>query len=1265
MPTEPNREETIFAAALKLPTGERAAFLDRECAGDAQLHQRVEALLLADAQAGEFLEGPAPGVSAETVVVTTGVLPAAEKTGERIGRYKLLDKIGEGGFGDVWMAEQEEPVRRRVAFKIIKAGMDTREVVARFEAERQALALMDHPNIAHVFDGGATVTGRPYFVMELVRGVPIAKYCDEHRLSVDERLELFIQVCQAVQHAHQKGIIHRDLKPSNVLVALLEDRAVPKVIDFGIAKATAQRLTEKTLFTRFQQFVGTPAYMSPEQTGTNREDIDTRSDIYSLGVLLYELLTGRTPFETQKLLAAGYETILRTIREQEPPKPSTRLTTLSREELSVVAAGRRAAPEKLGKTVRGDLDWIVMKCLEKDRTRRYETATGLAADIARHLNNEPILAAPPSAAYRLRRFARRHRVALATTVAFGLVLEGGIVTSTWQFWRANRFGREAERQRQVATNEAARANRLLGESEQARQETERKRQALEASLYASRVSLAYQAWENGDVEEAEGLLALCPSALRGWEWHYLRRQCHQEILSFDAVGSHRERLRSHLDSFNIDTLGGQLVFSREGSRLYATGQQWGAAAFETTNGMRLMTVTTNATSPDRAFFSQDGSLFGWLPTGNEAGVLLDLATDDRRKLQLPFESARQHCLVAPSWRWAAFRRSNGVVVVSIPEMAEVGSFPCAPNSAQVHALSADGAWLVASSADGRGVTVWNVRTRKATLTIVEVNMPNSEPPQAIEFSRDNRRLAIVGKSSGPEPDRTILGVWDLERSRRLFVRTIPPWSTVCFAADNKYLIVSSLFLSPDGNDTLFLDAETGSDVLVLRADNASAHGERHWRFGFPTGDSGEGMIYGTRAIASPDGRSVALAVMDRTVQVIDTAAPFHRRVFRGHRSPAISIAFSPDGKRLASLDRRGFIKQWDLSRSDGLELATAWPDALSVSRDGRLVVWKDKEDDAQCSVLDPITLARGKGSFGLSSTDDFRDLVAMNRDQLVTAAGLWDVRLSERVLRFEESGINCGHLAACSNGRFVANARFTKGLGNWVGIWSTETGSRVGKVQASCPVSFGPFAHHDGSICMAFSPNGQFFAVATDRNDEIEIYRTMAKGDEPTELCRFRGRKSVLFGPDNNWLLCECPEGGFQRVDAASGKVLRKYSVRKRLLPDQDALAWELSPDGRLAVCYTAGLPVINLDTGETLYETGALPWRVWASFSPDGRRLAIPGGDQIVRVWSPETRSEVTRMPVRGSLVRFTADGTRLVVISPDGGLSVLNGSPNQESER
>jgi serine/threonine protein kinase/Flp pilus assembly protein TadD len=396
----------LFLAALDRPVGtERDRYLDAVCAGDPGLRAEVESLLAAASRAGEFLEAPAMEVTADLPLV-------GERTGASVGPYKLLQPLGEGGMGTVWMAEQSEPVRRKVAVKLIKAGMDSKQVLGRFEAERQALALMDHPNIAKVFDAGTTEAGRPFFVMELVKGVPITKFCDERRLTPRERLGLFVPVCQAVQHAHQKGVIHRDIKPSNVLVALYDGRPVPKVIDFGVAKAIGQDLTGRTLFTEIGQVIGTFEYMSPEQAELNQLDVDTRSDVYALGVLLYELLTGSTPLERRRLKAAAVAEVLRLIREEDPPRPSTRLSE-SKDALPSISAQRQTEPSRLARLVRGDLDWITMKALEKDRSRRYETATGLAHDIERYLADEPILARPPSAAYRVRKFVRRNRRGLA------------------------------------------------------------------------------------------------------------------------------------------------------------------------------------------------------------------------------------------------------------------------------------------------------------------------------------------------------------------------------------------------------------------------------------------------------------------------------------------------------------------------------------------------------------------------------------------------------------------------------------------------------------------------------------------------------------------------------------------------------------------------------------------------------------------------------------------------------------------------------------
>jgi serine/threonine protein kinase/tetratricopeptide (TPR) repeat protein len=421
-------EESVFAEAQALQNPqERAVFLDRASAGNPEMRRNLESLLSAY-DAGQFLEAPA------VAPVATIDNPVRERPGTVIGPYKLLQQIGEGGMGTVFMAEQTHPVQRKVALKIIKPGMDSRQVIARFEAERQALAVMDHVNIARVFDGGATEAGRPYFVMELVHGVPITKYCDDNHLTPHERLELFVPVCQAIQHAHQKGIIHRDIKPSNVMITLYDGKPVPKVIDFGVAKATEQKLTERTLFTQYGAMVGTLEYMSPEQAEMSALGVDTRSDIYSLGVLLYELLTGSTPLTHKRIKEAAYAEILRMIKEEEPPRPSTRLSD-SGEALASISANRHTEPAKLTKLVRGELDWIVMKTLEKDRNRRYETANGFAADVQRYLNDETVQACPPSAGYRLRKFARRNKGPVTAGLALAALLVLGTVgTSIGLAW---------------------------------------------------------------------------------------------------------------------------------------------------------------------------------------------------------------------------------------------------------------------------------------------------------------------------------------------------------------------------------------------------------------------------------------------------------------------------------------------------------------------------------------------------------------------------------------------------------------------------------------------------------------------------------------------------------------------------------------------------------------------------------------------------------------------------------------------------------------
>ncbi len=702
-PDQERRLEEVFSAARGLPPPERRAYLERACGGDAELRREADSLLAAHEQAGQFLQP------------TVALLPANapfEKSGDRIGRYRLLEPIGEGGFGVVWMAEQEEPVRRRVALKVIKVGMDTKEVVARFEAERQALAMMEHPNIASVFDGGATDAGRPYFVMELVKGIPITEYCDANKLPTHERLALFMQVCQAVQHAHQKGVIHRDLKPSNILVTVQDDRPLPKVIDFGVAKATQARLTEKTVFTHFHQWIGTPAYMSPEQAGLGSLDVDTRSDVYSLGVLLYELLTGRTPFDTRELLAAGYDAVMRTIREEEPPKPSTRLSTLSVEELDRVATKRRAEPAKLSRLIRGDLDWIVMKALEKDRTRRYETANALAGDIEHHLNHEPVSAVAPRFGYRLGKVMQRHRTSVAAAAGFALLL---VLTAV------------------VSTTLAVYAHRQKARAEQAESVTG-------DNLYAADMGLAKQALDKNQIAYARDLLrAHIPARgqvdRRGVEWRYLWSRTRGQQLaiipipesgsvhtlgctpdnSFLLVATGSGRLSAvRFDDFKVVCVTNvftnaecsKLAISRDGHRVAVSGSIGGAVCVWdlAADGSLSLLRRIQAQSPYGLSFSPDGST---LAIGTEE----DFWTGDLRRGGLT----------------KLFDLNTGKELATLPE-----------SGGRAVGFSPDGKWLATGPWRGWDLRLWNAATLKLERTI------KMRTPIWLEFSTMGQTLLTGG-----------------------------------------------------------------------------------------------------------------------------------------------------------------------------------------------------------------------------------------------------------------------------------------------------------------------------------------------------------------------------------------------------------------------------------------------------------------------------------------------------------------------------------------
>jgi serine/threonine protein kinase/WD40 repeat protein len=1252
MSQQPPSPETILAAALEIEgVAERLAYVVRASAGHAALRQEVESLLAAHEQAGGFM-------NPQTLTVPAPVGPV-EKPGDRIDRYKLLEQIGEGGFGVVWMAEQEEPVRRRVALKIIKLGMDTKEVVARFEAERQALAMMDHPNIATVFDGGATDIGRPYFVMELVKGVPITEYCDANQLSTRERLELFMQVCHAVQHAHQKGVIHRDLKPSNILVTVMDDRPVPKVIDFGIAKATQARLTEKTIFTRFQQWIGTPAYMSPEQAGLGSLDVDTRSDIYSLGVLLYELLTGRTPFDTQKLLAAGYDAVMRTIREEEPPKPSTRLSTLNKAELSTVAAKRSAEPATLNRLVHGDLDWIVMKALEKDRKRRYATPNDMVRDMELHLRNEPVSAVAPSALYSLQKLLRRHKAGLATATALVLILVLGAAASLWQALRANREASEATHQRNVANKEATRANSLL-------QETERSRVELESALYRSQVGLACEAWEKADVGEALKLLESCPARLRGWEWNYLRRLCKTELLSFDA----RTTDSGDQDPQNSDTLDGQLVFSRDGRRLCVANEVWGSAVFDSGSGQRVVSVSTNL---DAGRFSEDGSTYFRPPHSGAPAQIVELASGAPRSVPAPLAYNWIPAVRSMNAEWLARLTNSIVEVSSLRNPAGARTFSISPDSRlSPVAMSRDGRWLIAGAfiempgakvppSRQQGYEVWDTETGKLCFRIHAVTA-------VFEFDETHLQLAVFDDANGT------VELWGLGNSQRRFLKpvSIRPglMRNPAFSPDGGRLAVISLRQKPQDNtrEVLVLNTTDGEEVFSMQADNEAGHGDR-LAVAYNSKYGGLGVGYGvTSAAFSPDGRTLALGVMDRTVQLVECEAPFRRQVLQGHRSAVCAVAFSPDGKRLASMDRRGGIRIWDVAgppraslneQSKSLDRLD-WCEKFCVSRDGGLVVWLGKhqvaEDECRLNAMNLRTAERKDVSI-LWTGDDLRCLMAVDEFRIATAQGVWDVSRSNWVAQFSGGE----DIAVSRDGRLVAGQ-----AGGFVRVWDAARDTEVGQEYPTEAGSFvGPFPPHDGSAFFAFSPDSRLLAVVTNTNS-ITVHRLGIDGDSPAEVCRIRGEYPICFGLRGDWLLARRFGGGFLKADTRTGAVQGEFQREVTGDPsNHQRVGWEISPNGRLAVWYDKrAARVISLETGQILFDVGGSLGITWASFSPDGSRLAGPGADDQIRLWDVAAAKAVAKLPVRGWFARFSSDGSRLVVISPEGELSVLDGSPLEAKE-